>query len=382
MKKKRITFMLFSLSLLVMTGCWDSIELNEQAIVLGIGADLTEDGDYQVSAQVVLPSAMGGTESGGGQGKKFFVATESGATYHEAFQNLQSKISRKLNRNHKQSVYIGERLAENGIRDIIDVFTRDPDARVMGDISVIKGHQALDALKISDPLESTSALASLRIHEHMEVAAKAKLLNFLVVNASESMSPSLPALGLEQGQNSLQSVGSAILNKNLKLVGFLNENETKDKLWVLGELLHQDITASITQEKGKINLRATNLKSNIQPLINQNKVKFKITLTGEGEVKLNNTNFDLTKPDKVEIVEQELEKYYEERISQLIKKVQKEYKTDIFGFGDTIFRKDPTQWKKIKNEWGKEFSEAEITVKVELTINKIGLTGSSEKYKE
>ncbi|MBD1383505.1 Ger(x)C family spore germination protein [Metabacillus arenae] len=380
MKKKRIVFMLFSLSLLLMTGCWDSIELNDQAIVLGIGADLTEDGNYQLSAQVVLPSSMGSSESGGGQGKQFYVATEKGATYYEAFENLQAKISRRLNRGQKQSVYIGERLAEHGIRDIIDSFTRDPDARVMGDISVVKGHQALDALKISDPLESASALASLKIHEQKDIAANTRLLDFLVVNARESMSPSPPALGLEQDQNALKSVGSAILNKNLKLVGFLNEGETKDKMWVLGNLSYQDITASIPQGKGKINLRTTNLKSKIQPMINPYKAKFKITLTGEGEVRLNNTNFDLTKPDKVEIMEHELEKYFEKRVSQLIKKVQKEYKTDIFGFGDAIFRKDPSQWKKIKNEWGKEFSEADISVKVDLTIHLIGMTGTSEQH--
>ncbi|MGM0878958.1 MAG: Ger(x)C family spore germination protein [Bacillota bacterium] len=378
MQKKKIPFMFFSLSLLVLTGCWDSTELNDQAFVLGIGADLTDDGEYQVSAQVANPSAMGNIGSGGGQGKQFLVETESGETYYEAFQNLQSKFSRTLNRGHKQSVYIGERLAEQGLGEIIDVFTRDQDARVMGDISIVKGNHAVDVLKISNLLETTSAVESLKIQEQMNISASSNLLDFLVENARESMSSSLPALGLEQDQNTLKYVGRAILNENLELVGFLNKNESKDLMWVLGNLTHQDITASISKGKGKVNLRATNLKSKIQPMVTQYETKFKITLTGKGEVRLNNTNFDLTKPDKVEIMEHELEKYFEKRIAQLIKKVQKEYKTDIFEFGDALYRKDPYTWEKVKKEWGEEFSEADISVNVDLTIHLIGLTGSSQ----
>jgi spore germination protein KC len=213
----------------------------------------------------------------------------------------------------------------------------------------------------------------------MDEAASSNLLDLLVVSASASMSPSPPALSPNQEQNTLQSVGSAILNKDLQLVGFLDQNETKDKMWILGKLSQHDITASIPQGKGKINLRATNLKSKIQPIITRYETKFKVNLTGKGDVRLNNTNFDLTDPKKVKTMEHELEKYFENRITQLIKKGQEEYETDIFGFGDVLFRKDPSQWKKVKNDWEKEFSEADITVNVDLTIHLIGLTGAPQK---
>lgn len=386
MKKRPIAFMLFCLSLLAATGCWDMRELNDHAIILGIGIDLAPDGDYQVSAQFVIPSKMGSSETaGGGKGENFFVETGSGNNIYDALQNMQTKISRDIFRSQRQSIYIGERLARHGLREILDIFTRDPELGLRADISVIKGSQAKDALKISYPFESASAIASVKLHDQFEVAANTSLLDFLKATASESSSSSTLAWVLNsspssqgQDQKTFQFAGSAIFDKNLKLVGFLYVDETTDKMWISGRLTHQPMTTFIPQGDGKITVDVKKLKSKIKPLLVGNKVKIEITLSGEGEVKNNDTKFDLTQSKKVEIVEKELEKYYKNRVYQLIHSVQKKYGTDIFGFDDTIFRKHPSQWKTIKNEWDKKFSEADVSINVDLTIHLIGLTGAPE----
>ena len=41
-----------------------------------------------------------------------------------------------------------------------------------------------------------------------------------------------------------------------------------------------------------------------------------------------------------------------ETINQTIETVQKQYKSDIFGFGEAIHRSNPKEWKKIKKQWG------------------------------
>ncbi|MGR5961558.1 Ger(x)C family spore germination C-terminal domain-containing protein [Bacillus paranthracis] len=38
------------------------------------------------------------------------------------------------------------------------------------------------------------------------------------------------------------------------------------------------------------------------------------------------------------------------KLSKLLKKVQKQYGTDIFGFGEAIHRKYPSEWKGLKKE--------------------------------
>jgi spore germination protein KC len=67
--------------------------------------------------------------------------------------------------------------------------------------------------------------------------------------------------------------------------------------------------------------------------------------------------------------------------SKLIEKVQSEYRSDIVGLGKTVFRKNPSQWKKLKNDWEKEFQEANVSVNEDLTIDLIGTIGAPQPHK-
>ncbi|MGR6018729.1 Ger(x)C family spore germination C-terminal domain-containing protein [Bacillus paranthracis] len=72
--------------------------------------------------------------------------------------------------------------------------------------------------------------------------------------------------------------------------------------------------------------------------------------SGEGTIQENNTNLDLSQPKNITLLEHVLEKQSEKQALQTIKKVQKQYGTDIFGFGEAIHRKYPSEWKGLKKE--------------------------------
>ncbi|WP_129730775.1 Ger(x)C family spore germination protein [Ectobacillus funiculus] len=386
--KKPFIFIIFFLSLLAMTGCWDGKELNEQAIVLGLSWDVKKNGSYQVSGQFLIPSKISTGEKGGGGGEgSTFIATADGKSVYEARQNLQNKLSRHIFKNQRQSIYIGERLAKRGIKDILDMIIRDPEAGIRTDISVVKGKQGVDVLKMSYPLESSSSQASLKIHKQLGTEANATFLNLVVTSTNVSNSSSVPAWTLdssslkgnqELSQSNIKFAGSAIFNENLKLVGFLNPEEAKDQMWITKKLSYRDRTVFIPQGDGEVGLEIRNLQSNIRPTIQGNKVKVHITLTGDGEVKQNRTTFDLTQKNKVNIVEKDVEEQFERSILRLIKKLQKKYKADIFGFGGAIYRKYPAHWKQIKSEWKQEFTKVDVSVDVNIAIRFIGLTGASK----
>ena len=75
-----------------------------------------------------------------------------------------------------------------------------------------------------------------------------------------------------------------------------------------------------------------------------------------------------------------LEKACSEQIKRGVEsafvKVQKEYKSDIFGFGLVFHRKYPEEWRKINEEWNEIFSEADIQVEVETKAIRTGLTNA------
>ena len=175
--------------------------------------------------------------------------------------------------------------------------------------------------------------------------------------------------------------GLAILNHDLKLLGFLNNDENRDFL-LLAEKLKTRLV-SIPIEDGNASLELTKLKSKIVPEIRKgNKIRFNVTVSGKGELFENNNNLNVNHTKNVKFLEKKFEKQIKEQVLQTIQKVQKEYGIDIFGFGEVIHRKHPQQWKTLKKDWDETFKKAEVSLNVDITIKHTGLSGPSLLRKE
>ncbi len=398
MNRRQIVCFVLVLSLFFTTGCWDRTELNDLALELAWGIDKAQNGAVEVSAQVIIPSKVSGRQGGGGgsQGKSFLVETGIGKDSFDAVQSMQTKLSRQVFRGHRRVILIGEPLARQGIKDVLDTYTRDPDIRLRTDIFVVKGGTAKDFLKRPYPLENIPALATFKEYNQVGSLKEEAFLNFLISATSEGSSPTMPAVAIgsdsssqddaeEEEQSSakgLRIVGTAIFDKNLKLLGFLNMDEGRALRWVTGNLTEQTITAAVPQEKGNVSLILINMGSKIQPVLHGNHIKLNVSLTGKGGVRENNTNLDLAQSKNLTLVQNALDKQVEKSVIKTITKVQKEYGTDVFEFSGAIHRKYPYQWKSLKTDWDKNFSEAEISVKVNLIVRRVGLTGPPLQLKE
>ncbi|MNI78721.1 hypothetical protein D3C73_1351190 [compost metagenome] len=75
------------------------------------------------------------------------------------------------------------------------------------------------------------------------------------------------------------------------------------------------------------------------------------------------------------MVNEALESKAAKDVKETIVKMQKIYHEDIFGFGEVLHRRNPSAWKKVKNNWNSHFTEAEFDVKAVFTVTQIGLTG-------
>lgn len=397
MKRKRMLSFCLAVSLLFTTGCWDSKEINDFAIELAWGIDTAPNKNIMISAQAIIPSKIsmgqGGIEGGGSKGKPFFVVTSVGMNTLDAIQRMQTKLSRQVYRAHRRVFVIGESMARQGIKDVLDTYTRDPNLKLRTDIFIVKGGTAQDFLKQSYPLETIPGLGALGEYTQMGTLMEMGLLNFLLAATSEGACPTVPAIAIgmnpasQEGENQkdpskvdeegFRIVGTGIFDKDLRLVGFLNVMEGRALRWVTGNLNKLTISANIPQEEGNVSLEVNKLDSKIQPIIQGDKIKILVTLTGQGMLRENNTRLDLTQIKNIPLLQNALEQQVEQTVLGMITKVQKEYGTDIFGFSDTIRRKNLSQWKSIKNKWDMEFAEAEVSVKVNLTVRRIGVTGPS-----
>jgi spore germination protein KC len=384
---KRAISIIMLISLLFATGCWDRTEINDLALEMGWGLDKAEGGQIQSSAQVVIPSKMK-TEGSGGGGKPYFVVFGTGRTTLEAAQDMQAKLSRKVLRSHRRVLLIGEPLAQQGLENILDTYARDPEVRLRTDVFVTQNNTAKDFLEIPYPLETIPAIGALKEHTSMGGFGNIVLLNFLLDASTEGSCPTLPIMkattsGKEADQpDGFAYAGRALFDKNLKMVGSVSAPEAQLMFWVKSANKYLTIAGYIPEGNGAVSIDMIRPKGKIEPVMKGGKLTFQVLLISKGAIRENNTNFDLRQRQNLKVVESVLESESAKRVKQLITKVQKEYGTDVFGFGEAVHRKYPYKWKQMKKDWDRQFSEADISVTAQITIQRVGLTGPPLQLKD
>ncbi|CAG7626131.1 Ger(x)C family spore germination protein [Paenibacillus allorhizosphaerae] len=367
------------LAVSVSTGCWDLREPNQLAFITGAAMDLTHDGQFEISSQIAIPAAIGGGQDnagGAGNKKSFSVVTATGKNFMDAGQHLQSQLSRQLFYGHRQTILVGQRLAEYGVSSFIDMIIRNPQSEMRSMIYVVKGGDAKDLLSIEPIFDPFSATALVNEQASLNLIPYYYRI-FLSDALSQGTQPLLPAVSLTASKKYVY-VGSAILNKDngLKLAGFLNPKESFYANWITGKQTGSIITSFIPQGNGTVSLRLQSLGRRIRLKKVNDRLQIDLRLTGKGTIVENNANLDPSQRKDLQIIQDELSQSTQKSIQQLVEKVQKQYKTDIFGFGEIVHRQNPEQWKTLKQDWGETFSQLQVAVKVELRCKDPGQTSS------
>lgn len=60
-----------------------------------------------------------------------------------------------------------------------------------------------------------------------------------------------------------------------------------------------------------------------------------------------------------------------------IKKAPDKFKSDIFGFGEVIYRSYPKEWKRLEPNWPQEFANLKVNVNVKARLHRLGTTSKS-----
>ena len=227
--------------ILITSGCWDRTEINDLAFVMGTALDLTDDGDIRGSVQVAVPITGQGTPRGESAQGKFFVVSAVGKSSNEVILGLQRKLSRRLYYAHRSVVFIGEKLAKHGIKDILDFFSRDPHSRLRTYIMVVKGGEGREILEVRYPFEVVPTEAV----KEMEILGSdlgVTLRDLFMAASSDGIhpvmgviEPAVPSEGLDERKNIIFKLAGSALFKDFKLVGLLDEKETGGLLWMTNQ---------------------------------------------------------------------------------------------------------------------------------------------------
>lgn len=383
----------------ILTGCWDKRELNELAITLALGIDKVEGEDeYEVTAQVVVPSAVSMKDGTGGTAVTLF--TENGETVYEALRRMTKVSPRKIYPGHLQMLIVGEELAKEGIGESLDLLARDWELRPDFYVVVAKDVTAREILNVTTDLESIPAskmFAGLKVSEKAWAGTYGVTLDELIVDliseGKEAVLTGIQLAGNKQIGSTQQNIESISKPAQIKydnlavfkedrLMGWLTEQDSRGYSGITNSV-KSTVTSISCPNEGKSTIEVTNFHSKIEGNIVHGKPEVNIHTKAEGNVGEVRCKIDLKNPEAI----QELEKIYEKEATRIINEtidvLQEEYQSDIFGFGEAIHRSNPEEWNQIKENWDEEFSDLTVNVKVDMKIRLTGTVNSSflEKIK-
>ena len=394
--KKNIIIMSLIILILILSGCWSKRELNELALVAALGIDLIDD-EYAISAQVIDPSQVSSKQSASGHAPVVTYHAK-GKTVFEAVRKILALSPRKLYFAHLQLVVIGEELAENGLRDTIDFLARDQEIR--NDFTVIVSQKATakDVLNVLTPIEKIPANKMLNSLKSMQDAWGSTLVvdiedlvtdlgvnnQYFVLSAIEVLGDK--SLGIDQTNVErietpvkLKFMGLAIFKED-KLLGYLDEYESKS-LNYLNNKIKSTIEIIGCPSKGELSTEITQSKTKTTGVIRDGKPTINISINVVQNVAEVNCDMDLTEMETIDWINKQTAEHIKKNINQLLKILQKNYQADVLGFGEAIHRADPTEWKKIKDDWQTIYPEVEVNVRVNVNTQGLG-TMQNSKLKE
>ncbi|WP_195604104.1 Ger(x)C family spore germination protein [Clostridium tyrobutyricum] len=379
-----ILIIIFSFCPFIITGCQDKNEIESLGFVSALGVDLDDNNNFMVSLQVIRR----GISLEQNQNTRALVYVSSGKTINEAISNISRQLSEKIKFSNEKCIVIGEKLAEHGIQSVIDFSLRVNDVRPVVPILITKG-TAVDIIKTRTKENSVSGYDigdMVRKQRDLGVIGKCTNLDF-----EENKNEGVNVCGLiskgnlrdNKSEYDLIVSGSAVLEK-YKLVGYMNEEETRGMNWINGRIKHGSILIQ-DDNAGKINLNILSSKSRLTASIGRNGIHINVNIKEKSSI--NEINQDVvqsldfnTSPHKLDFLAKKQDKViYNEAVSA-INASKNRLSVDVFGFGDLLYKKHPDEWEKIKENWNKNFGNLQINVDVSSTIKHTGLLSKSISY--
>ncbi|SMO72129.1 Ger(x)C family spore germination protein [Melghirimyces algeriensis] len=389
MRRKWMAIFICFLLVVTPTGCWSRRELDTLGLATGAGIDQTENG-YRVSVQVVNPEQIAET---GGQGPPVTTLQTEADTLFECLRKLTIKSPRKAYFSHFRMIVISEEVSRKGVRDILDFFSRDHETRTDFFIVIAKKTPALDVLSHFTHIQkipSQKLFDSLTTSQEAWAPTVGVQLDQLITDiVSEGKEPVLTGVYV-QGKNEIGNKEENIRRihppallaytplgvlKKDRLVGWLNERESIGYNYALNNV--KNTVGDVPCPKGgKLVIEVVRSKGDIRGSVENGVPHGKINIQVEGNIGEVSCQIDLNDAQTY----YELEKRAEQRIKKYVLssiKKSKQLQSDIFGFGDAIYRDNPRYWKKIKKDWDQRYPQLKVDVQVDVKLQGSGTVGNS-----
>ncbi len=350
------------ITILLLSGCYDNVELNNLAIITGIGIDYY-DNEFYLTYEI-----LNDIKTENNMTMKSFIAEGHGKTISEAFINTNYKVGKKPYFAHLKIALLSESVINGNLDKISDYLLRDTDIRDEFIALVTKDVSPKEILQHnSDNYPVVSDLIMDLVNNEQynnNLATDETFQNIVAKLASNKYDIVLNSITLENNEISLNDF--CLFN------GYLFKNYLNNNYSSLYNLLTKNVfNLKFLKDypEGTIIINITGSESDIKVASENINIQLKL----EGKVLENNANFNLKNEKTYNRLNKDFTKVIKDDVTNFIKTLQNN-KSDILGFSDIYYKNTR---KENHNLWQK----AQINVQVDLKINTKGFIFEVENEK-
>lgn len=390
MKTTIKTIVFVSISFILLTGCWDTVSIEDRGFIVGSAIDIDEqqDADHPiltVTNQMVLPAGMSSSvESDGGEQQPFLNFTMERDSTYEVDEEIVSRSSKQPFYEHLSVLVISEEVArtEELFENLLDTYIRDVDFR-RGIYVVVSKDKAKDIL---DFTTSEEQLPAKHIEKILEQGSKQvgnispKTVGDLEEYHLEGNSYILPYVETEE-EFVEQKQGAVFHGRLNKMVGLFNEEEMHGFELMTGNQQVKIIDFNYEGKTLALKVLRIDNKLTVDPS-NLEEIKAKVKVELKGTIKESFFQKDLTDPKEIDALQKAIGENVKHSIEKAIAKGQEEFGTDVYGVWEEIRMKHYDTWKKIEGDWEEgEYYFKNVTFDIDV-IPQIYSTGTTNRTKE
>lgn len=364
MKYIKILIITFITSL-ILTGCWDSADINKREYLFAVGIDKSPE---SLVFTAEIPKINEGDEE---QRLVYTLNSNNFADFYAtSYLHSEKAISDRL----MQVIVIGEEVARDSdtIKKIFDEIQRSPQMNRRVKICIAKG-KAEDIINTeipSNPIVGrflSEMLIKLKRESYQDIYA----FDEAILHLGQSGNAMVPVV--EVNDKSLKVERAAVV-KEYELVGFLEPMEVETIMLLLNPERANIRNINIEVDGTTVGLGAVDVSmtDDIQLQGDKLKVDYNITLFCYidsfimGDNRLEDRNF-LNK------VKEESIKQVSDVATNTINKLQHTYRADLLRLKDQLYKYHKGEFDQIKDKYDEVFEAAEINVNFNMEIKSTGL---------
>lgn len=375
---------------LLLTGCWDKVEIDERIFISSIGVDAgpdiskqKEDPDVKsndpfqqvdfnkLRVTYAYPNISELTPQKGGTAETKQISADS-YSMQGAVAKATAMSSRTVSFGHLKLLMLDKGIMSHpdAVKEITDYLQREPSINRMMLVVMCDG-KAEEYLKYKPDMEKNVEKYIRGLMKNNEGFGNARIttLNDVLKELSKNGNSLVPIISYDKEKQQLFYFGMGVI-KDYKYKGTLTARE--NTLLQLMKGKSKNNSRVVFADGHPVDYIVDSADRKVKVNMENDKLKFDVAIETEGLIKGYSTGNELLSAEKLQKLQDDFSSSISKECSEVIKITQEDMNVDVIDLRENVQKFHPVIWRKVKDSWSEAFKDAEINVHVDAKIRRTG----------